>query len=159
MKRIIATVFALLVIGIVGYELYDRYYMSRDLRRSLLAICDSHTTWADEQQYIREARLQVKTARDHEVFDSFQSAITDMYQYSHCSEDFTSTLDKINLQTENLHMRYEANLIGTRGVNTGSKSIRLQIDQAKETLDQCQSHAQEAQTSFQKVRDRYGLKN
>ncbi len=157
MKQIAAILPAMLVISIVAYEMCDHYYMSHDLRRSLMAVSHSHTTWVDEQLYMREARVQVRTAHDREVFEAFQSAVTDLFEHSRCGEDLKADLDQINLKTQNLQAHFEAGLLSSRNAGIEKKSIGVQIDAAKSTYEWCQGAEDEARNVFKAVRDRYGL--
>jgi len=63
---------ALLCFG--GYRVYDRHYLSSDLKRTLVAAVDPSASENDLVAYIRDARLQVRTTRDREVFTSFQDS-------------------------------------------------------------------------------------
>jgi len=79
-KSLKVAIFAILiaVVGlscIGGYQLYQRRYLSPDLKRTLTAALDPSATEGDILVYIRDARLQVRTNKDAEVLQKFQTCI------------------------------------------------------------------------------------
>jgi len=58
-----------------GYQLYQRRYISSDLKRTLLAAMDPTTSESDILVYIRDARLQVRTRKDAEILQKFQTCV------------------------------------------------------------------------------------
>jgi hypothetical protein len=58
-----------------GYVLYQRHYLSSDIRRSLTAAMDPTATESDVLTYIRDARLQVRTERDRETLEKFETCV------------------------------------------------------------------------------------
>jgi hypothetical protein len=75
-----ATGFGLLlvIIGLAcfgSYRLYQRRYLSSDIKRTLKAAVDPAATEADVMAYIRDARLQVHTEKDAEVLQNFETCV------------------------------------------------------------------------------------
>lgn len=73
---LVAMILALLAVGgFFGYRWYDAHHISSDLRRILLAVMDSNATDADRAQYMREARLTIRTHKDEIVLGELEQAV------------------------------------------------------------------------------------
>jgi len=82
---------AIVVIGFGcfgGYELYEKRYLSSDLRRTLTAAMDPAATNGDIMAYVRDARLQIRTMKDAAVFQKFEECV----QLSEDSNEINSRL-------------------------------------------------------------------
>jgi hypothetical protein len=95
MSRTKAAIFGLLIaiIGfgcLGGYKLYQRRYMSSDLKRTLLVAMDPTASESDILVYIRDARLQVLTRKDAEVLQKLQTCV----QLGRDSSEVNSRLTK-----------------------------------------------------------------
>ena len=61
------------IVGVlVGYQEYDKRYISSDLRRTLTAAVDVTASQADIESYIRTARLQVRTKKDAALLGMYE---------------------------------------------------------------------------------------
>jgi hypothetical protein len=58
-----------------GYQLYQRRYLSSDLKRTLIAAMDPAVTENDIVAYLHDARLQVRTRKDAEILQKFETTI------------------------------------------------------------------------------------
>lgn len=75
--------------------MYQRCYLSSDLKRTLIAAMDPAVTENDIMAYIHEARLQVRTRKDAEVLQKFQTAI----QLAKDASEIDSRLFKERMQS------------------------------------------------------------
>jgi hypothetical protein len=79
-KTLKAVTFALFIalIGLGcfgGYRLYQRRYLSSDMKRTLTAAMDPAASENDVVTYIRDARLQVHTERDIAILEKFETCM------------------------------------------------------------------------------------
>jgi hypothetical protein len=79
-KALKAAIFGLFIalIGLCcfgGYRLYQRHYLSSDMKRTLTAAMDQTASENDIEAYIREARLQVHTGRDTAILEKFETCV------------------------------------------------------------------------------------
>jgi hypothetical protein len=58
-----------------GYQLYQRRYLSSNMKRTLTAAMDPSATESDIRTYIRDARLQIHTRKDAEILQKFQTVV------------------------------------------------------------------------------------
>jgi len=73
---ILSVFIVFLVAGCIGgYRMYQRYYLSSDLRRTLTAAMDESATEADIQSYLRTARLQIRTKKDTNTVRDFEECL------------------------------------------------------------------------------------
>lgn len=76
-KGYLVVLVILVVVGLGsfgGYWFYEQHHISSDLKRTILAALDSHSTENDFHVYMREARLQVRTRRDAIVLAKLENA-------------------------------------------------------------------------------------
>jgi hypothetical protein len=80
----------LVIIGLAcvgSCRLYQRRYLSSDIKPTLKAAMDPAATEADVMAYIRDARLQVRTEKDAEVLQNFQTCVQLAEDASLCKPD------------------------------------------------------------------------
>jgi hypothetical protein len=76
-KALIISISLLSAIGLIGYGSCQGYehHLSADLKRTLIASMDPSVTIDDLHVYLRDARLQVRTDKDKEVPEKFQTSV------------------------------------------------------------------------------------
>jgi hypothetical protein len=83
-KNIIAAIVALAItVSVLGYaeHVYQLHHISSDLKRTLIVWNNQNLSYIERESYFYEARLQVRTKRDAEVLQMFETSIQDLNKF------------------------------------------------------------------------------
>lgn len=69
------TTIGLLALAAAIYTSYDRHHLSTDLKQTLVEAAYPSNTFDQIDAYLHEARLQIRTQKDREVYGKFYEAV------------------------------------------------------------------------------------
>lgn len=72
---LVVVVVAVASVAAYGIHRFRDHYLSPELKRTLTAAMDTSATENDISAYLRDARLQVRTRKDAEILQEFETAV------------------------------------------------------------------------------------
>lgn len=127
-RRGLIVLLILVVVSCVGYGIlrYHNRHLSSELKRTLIASLDSSASEDDIHAYLREARLQVRTRKDAEVLQKFETAVEFAEKSAERHASFSEDMEK--------------------GFSDQSEGFRLQSRYASLMLECGRSHCADSST-------------